>query len=122
MIRREGQGSVKRKDYGFAVNTSLERSDRARLKCIHMPSLSPTFLYNGDFVPGIREELSSWAWNSRRASGASDTAMASVYHYDLLNRIRTDSTRLRGATAWSAVGSHWQSSYTYDGNGNIQTL
>jgi RHS repeat-associated protein len=39
-----------------------------------------------------------------------------------LNRIRTDSTRLRGATAWSSVGSHWQSSYTYDGNGNIQTL
>ncbi|KAB2892937.1 MAG: hypothetical protein F9K28_10715 [Bacteroidetes bacterium] len=75
-----------------------------------------------NFTYELNGNISSWAWNSRRASGASDTAMASVYHYDLLNRIRTDSTRLRGASAWSAVGSHWQSSYTYDGNGNIQTL
>ncbi|KAB2892917.1 MAG: hypothetical protein F9K28_10780, partial [Bacteroidetes bacterium] len=96
----------------FVKSGSVYDSSHTTTSSWHVPN--PTFLYNGN--------ISSWAWNSRRTSGASDTAMASVYHYDLLNRIRTDSTRLRGATAWSAVGSHWQSSYTYDGNGNIQTL
>ncbi|WKZ78880.1 MAG: RHS repeat-associated core domain-containing protein [Candidatus Kapaibacterium sp.] len=96
----------------FVKSGSVYDSSHSTTSSWHVPN--PTFLYNGN--------ISSWAWNSRRATGATDTAMASVYHYDLLNRIRTDSTRLRGATAWSAVGSHWQSSYTYDGNGNIQTL
>ena len=99
-------------EQAFVKSGSVYESSHYTTSSWHVPN--PTFLYNGN--------ISSWAWNSRRATGATDTAMASVYHYDLLNRIRTDSTRLRGATAWSAVGSRWQSSYTYDGNGNIQTL
>ena len=96
----------------FVKSGSVYDSSHSTTSSWHVPN--PTFLYNGN--------ISSWSSNSRRASGATDTALASVYHYDLLNRIRSDSTRLRGATAWSAVGSHWQSAYTYDGNGNIQTL
>lgn len=66
--------------------------------------------------------ISSWASNTRKADGSSVGALASVYHYDVLNRIRTDSMRTRGVSAWDAVGGKWHSAYTYDGNGNIKSL
>ncbi len=78
----------------------------------HVPN--PTFLYNGN--------ISSWASNTRKADGTSIGALASVYHYDVLNRIRTDSMRTRGASTWDAVGGKWHSAYWYDGNGNIKAI
>jgi RHS repeat-associated protein len=133
-----GQDSVQGTDYAYMIpgyhekdffklvpsdsegSGSVYDSSHSTTSSWHVPN--STFLYNGNLVPSVCEGISSWSSNSRRASGATDTALASVYHYELLNRIRSDSTRLRGATAWSAVGSHWQSDYTYDGNGNIKTL
>jgi len=96
----------------FVRTGSMYDSATAGTSSWHVPN--PTFLYNGN--------ISSWAWNSRRSSGGADTALASVYHYDLLNRIRTDSVLRRPSSSWESPGSYWHSSYTYDGNGNILTL
>ena len=96
----------------FNKTNSVYDSATAATAAWHVPG--PTFLYNGN--------ISSWAWNSRRSSGVTDTALAAVYHYDLLNRLRSDSLRLHSGSAWGALGSWWQTSYTYDGNGNINTL
>jgi len=78
----------------------------------HLSNLSD--LFNGN--------IAGWSWNSRRSNGATDTALGSRYRYDLVNRIRTDTVSLRGATSWQAPSTNWSSFYTYDGNGNIKTL
>lgn len=55
---------------------------------------NPTYLYNGN--------ISSWAWS---------------------NRLRSDSVRKWDATSWAgSIYGDWHSNYTYDGNGNIETL
>jgi len=73
----------------------------------------------GDLFNG---NISAWSLNTRSSSGTSDAAIGSRYHYDVLNRIRTDSTQIRYGGAWSTPSMLFGSTYTYDGNGNIKTL
>jgi len=73
----------------------------------------------GDLFNG---NISAWSLNTRSSSGTSDAAIGSRYHYDVLNRIRTDSTQERSGSAWGTPSMKFGSTYTYDGNGNIKTL
>ncbi|MBS1561135.1 MAG: RHS repeat protein [Bacteroidetes bacterium] len=73
----------------------------------------------GDLFNG---NISAWSINTRKPSGNGDSAIGSRYHYDVLNRIRTDSTQERSGGAWGTPSMKFGSTYTYDGNGNIKTL
>jgi len=82
----------------FVKSGSVYDSSHSTTSSWHVPN--PTFLYNGN--------ISSWAWNSRRATGATDTAMASVYHYDLLNRIEPHPHRQHTSARGNGVECGWQ--------------
>jgi RHS repeat-associated protein len=71
-------------------------------------------LYNGN--------IAGWMWNSRDNTGAMKTRLGSVYRYDQLNRLRVDSVHTWSGTNWTANTQNWLSYYSYDADGNIQTL
>ncbi len=71
-------------------------------------------LYNGN--------ISSWTWDSRDITGAPQGALAASYRYDVLNRIKRDTIHARGTTNWEASTGAFETSYSYDPNGNILTL
>lgn len=74
-------------------------------------------LYNGN--------IATWTSNSRSVNGTARAALASVYSYDLDNRLRRDEVYKANTSTprWDQENpTNWLSEYEYDGNGNITEL
>jgi RHS repeat-associated protein len=83
-------------------------------------------LYNGNIASAVYAQQPMGPWGSAATAG---DAMASIYHYDQLNRLTAMATR-SGITAsandWTAIPAPtslkaYMSRYSYDGNGNLLT-
>lgn len=73
-------------------------------------------LFNGN--------ITHWMTNTRAGSNAiyaADLKM-NVYRYDKLNRIRSSDFRKFSGAAWQDQGNVFDEQFTYDANGNIETL
>lgn len=88
------------------------------------PTLAP--LYNGNISSAVYTQQPMGPWGSATTEG---DALASIYHYDQLNRLTGMVTR-SGITAtandWNAIPTPtslkaYASQYSYDANGNILT-
>ncbi len=66
-------------------------------------------LYNGN--------ISTWASHMNQQNPT-----ASTYQYDILNRIKSSERQVWNQTSWRADANVYRTAYSYDGNGNIETL
>ncbi|MBI2795026.1 MAG: DUF3238 domain-containing protein [Ignavibacteria bacterium] len=73
-------------------------------------------------VPLYNGNIASWMWNTRQNDGVPLTALAGVYRYDMLNRIKADTIHERGSGSWLASTGVFDTKYSYDPNGNILAL
>jgi RHS repeat-associated protein len=82
-------------------------------------------LYNGN-IPIMVTDLKKASIGNSFIGGA----IANAYQYDQLNRLKQGKTYHRASNAWTRFGSAtpgvtyglWDNAYTYDRNGNIETL
>ncbi len=109
---------------GDYVSTQTKAAYINNAKTLYASSLTKN-LYNGNISHWVNSQVDCNAASTtfKKASAAT----ASLYRYDVLNRIKQSAELLQpvtpgSTTAWTAQGNNFRTNYKYDNNGNILAL